>query len=350
MKKTENMKKYSALLLCLLLFISCGKEQQKEAKFQDEKGRFKVDFPTKPEIMQGTNHSFTNKIVIHSFKSTPKNDVNKSYELYYIDFPKSFTDTLSIERTYDFFNDFQMENIISKATESMGVLNIKILGYTGREFSWHNTETKMISKVHSYLVKNRVYVLTVTANEENRFNKAAQEFLESFELVNTEPFNASTAVVEKKAKTFTVTFPGPTEKRETEAPTNYGNGKIIAEAYQAKVKNAENVVLSVITLEYPDDITKTDDFNLENFYDELVETSLNNKQSKLISREEISKNGIKGIKTKEQLNVGGGTIILTQWAFLKRNILYSIQVGTTPENDKNAAMLAFYDSFEFVEL
>ncbi len=341
------MRIYSTIIVCLFALISCSQEQSNETKFQDEKGRFKVSFPSEPVTASESGEAEYGKITIYSFKSEPKNDDNLSYEVYYIDYPESFVDTLSDESVYALFNGSQETNINSENIQLIGTFNHDIQGYIGREFRWQYLETKVLSRARFYMVKNRMYILAVNTNEEDNFNVGINEFFESFELLNTEPSNREQVAEESVESIYKVNFPKSSETREMEVPTEYGNAQVVMEAYQPKLENDDNFAYMGMLLEYPEDITKTDGFNLENYFSDVVQAALAGRQSTLISQKEISINGIKGIEVKESFR--GGQIIIKSWTFLKGKFQIGLQVMTLPENDDNDSMNDFFDSFEFVE-
>ncbi len=321
--------------------------QNNTNKFQDKKGKFKIFFPAKPKITKQSGETEYGKITIYSFKSEPENDDNLSYEVSYLDYPESFADTLSIKSVYALFNGSQTTNITSDNIQLIGTFNHDILGYIGREFRWQDIETNEFFRVRFYMIKNRMYILAVNTKEENNFNVSINQFFESFELINTKPNPKEELLSKINEKIYSVKFPKAPEVREMEMPTEYGNAKIIAEAYQPKLNNDDNLIYMVTTLEYPEDITKTDNFNLDNYYSNVIQTALTGRQSSLISQKKILKNGIAGIEVKESFK--GGQIVIKQRTFLKGNLQIGIQVMTVSKNDKNESMNNFFDSFEFID-
>ncbi len=341
------MRVFLTMAICLCILFSCEHAQNKTTKFQDEKGKFKISFPTKPEIIKQSSETEYGKINTYSFKSEPKNDDNLSYEVHYLEYPESFTDTLNTKSTHALFNGTQTTNINSENIELTSSYNIKILGHLGREYRWKDNITSELMRVRLYMVSNRMYILIVKTNGKNNFNVGINQFFESFELINTEAKPEEQSQLEKKKKVYNVKFPKPTEIKEMESLTEYGNAKVIAEAYQPKLENDDNLIYMIATLEYPEDITKRDDFNLDAYYSSSVQSALAGRQSTLIGKKKISKNRITGIEVKESLK--DGQVVIKQRTFLKGNLKIAIQVMTIPSNDENDSMNAFLDSFEFVD-
>ena len=100
------------------------------------------------------------------------------------------------------------------------------------------------------------------------------------------------------------------------------------------------------SLEYSEDITQTDNFDLEEYYTNFIAAAMNARQSTLISQKKISKDGIVGVEVKESFQEGQKFI--RQQMFLKGNTLISIQVMTTSYRYGNKSMNTFFDSFEFI--
>ena len=341
------MKAYSIIVIYLFVLFSCVQAQNNTTKFQDKKGKFKISFPSKPKITTQSGETQYGDIITYSFKAEPKNDDNLSYEVHYLDYPKGFVDTLSTEGIYALFNGSQTTNIISDDIQSIGVFNKNLLGYVGREFRWQDVTTNKLSRVRFYLVNNRMYILAVNTKKEKNFNVSINQFFESFELVDTKPNSKKQAVSRKKEKVYKIKFPKATEIREMETPTEYGNAKLIGELYQPKLKDDDNLMYMVLVLEYPEDITKTSNFDLDNYYSNAIKTALANRQTTLISKKKVSKNGVLGIEVKESFR--GGQIMIKYVTFLKGNLQIGIQVMTTSENYGNKSMNDFFDSFEFID-
>lgn len=342
------MKIHILLLFFLGLLSSCAQTQKENINYENNKGRFKISFPVDPEITNESRITQYGKITKYSYIAKPNDDDNLSYEVYYLDYPNTIADTLSKKGIYSLFENSQKSFIKSDKVQSVGTSNHEILGYTGREYRWLDNETNILSRVRFYMVKNRMYILIVRTKQENNFNKKINQFFDSFEITDTEPNHIKEVEPKKNKKVFKINFPSKdTETREMEAPTEYGEANAIIEGYQPKLQNDDNIIYLVSTLEYPEDITQKDDFDINKYYSDVIQTATNNRQSKLISQKEIMKNGVAGIEFKESFK--GGQVIIKQRTFLKGNLQISIQVMTIPKNDENKSMNDFFNSFEFLD-
>ncbi|MEQ6124506.1 hypothetical protein AAON49_09915 [Pseudotenacibaculum sp. MALMAid0570] len=341
------MKKHPLIIVFISVLFSCTPVQKENGKFKNKEGRFKISFPSQPILSEKSGETEYGKLTNFSFKSVSKNDDNLSYQLSYLDYPLSFTDTLTVDHIYALFNGAQNTNINSKTAELIGVFNHKILGYTGREFRWKDTETKNLIRIRFYLVKNRMYILTVRTEEKNNFNVGINQFFDSFELINTESIANADASDVLSDEIFTISFPKEPENRELETPTDYGTAKTKAKSYQPKLKNDDNLIYVSAIQNYSKDITKTEGFNLEKYYSNKIQGTIIARQSALISKKKIIKNGIEGVEMKESFR--NGQIVIKTWMFLKGNLHISIQVMTIPKNDGNKAMNDFFNSFFFIK-
>ncbi|WP_338815777.1 hypothetical protein V9L05_22515 (plasmid) [Bernardetia sp. Wsw4-3y2] len=341
------MKVYLNLLVCIFVLFSCNQVKKGVNKFEDKKGRFKISFPTKPTLKEEPFTTLEGETTQYVFISEPKLDDNISYSVSYIDYPKEFTDIISTENTYNFFATFNSMALNSKKVELIGLLNQKVLGYTGREFRFKDIQTGMFSRTRMYLVDNRVYILTINTKEEKNFNLGINAFFDSFELINTQPNPKAEVQTENAEKIYTIKFNNPTEIKETEAVTEYGDVRIVLEGYQPKLENDENIAYMVSTLTYSQDITQNVGFDLDEYYLSIIRAGLNGRQSTLISKKEISVSGISGIETKESLKEG--KMMIKQRILLKGKSQIAIQVVTIPLKDENESMNEFLNSFKFIE-
>jgi hypothetical protein len=347
LQRMINMKIYSLLTIWFVLLAFHGQAQKSRINFKDEAGKFKISFPIEPRTTQQTGDTQFGTITTYSFRVEPPNDDNLSYDVHYLDYPEAFVDTLSKEEIFALFNGSQTSNFNSEDMELLGTFNHQVLGYPGREFRWHDMASNKFSRVRFFMVKNRMYLLAVNTEGGNNFNVSINQFFDSFELIDTEPNPDQQSKPESVAKVFEIKFPQATEIREVQTPSEYGETKVVAELYQPKLNNDDNLIYMVTTLEYPKDITQEENFDLEAYYTTVVDNALAGRQSSLISKTSISQNGISGIEVKESFR--GGQVVIKYRTFLKGNLQIGIQVMTIPSNDENASMKAFFDSFKFIE-
>ena len=333
------------VLMCFLAF-SCGFTQEKSQKFVSEKGKFKVDFPSTPKLSTNKITDNYGERMVYSYLSTPENDSNRSYEVRYIDFSQEALVDFEGNLIFDLFLSFA-KNGQGSSLETMGTLNKKIIGYTGREYRWQDSNSGQLSRMLFYMVRNRMYQLTVVTDEENNHNIYVDQFFDSFELIETKAkpeYEGQLRQGIDGVKSFVIDFPHPTEEREMETLTEYGNTKIFIKGSQHTPGDTENIGYTVTTMRYPKDITENDNFDLKKHYAELIQNGLRNRQSKLISQKEIELDGIRGIETKESFR--DGQIIITQQSFLKGDTQILVNVMTIPKNDDNMVMKAFFKSLK----
>ncbi|WP_281612920.1 hypothetical protein [Flammeovirga sp. SubArs3] len=331
----------------LVFFTSLSQAQNSKVDFKDEKGKFKICFPIEPEVSEKSGVTEYGEITTYSFKAEPEDDDNLSYDVYYLDYPQAFTDTLSTESVYALFYGSQMTNVNSDNIQLIGIFNHNILGYIGREYRWQDIKTNKFSRVRFFMVNNRMYILIVNTEGEKNFNLSINKFFDSFKLIDTTPNPNIQTSSEGVDKIFKIKFPKETEIRKMETPTEYGNTKVVVEFCQPKLVNDDNLIYMVTIIKYPEDITLTDNFDLDDYYSNVIQRALNGRQTTLISKNKVSENGISGIEMKESFR--DGQIVIKQKVFLKGNSQIALQVMTIPNNDDNKSMNSFFDSFEFIE-
>ena len=319
-------------------------QEPAEVKYRNEEGRFEVYFPSEPSLYSQKGESEVGELEFHLFIVEPQGDDNINYSVSYIDYPRGFTDTLSREELFEVLDKSLEDLIKNQQVSAIGTFNHYLIGYPGREYRLHYTKDNYFSRFRLYIVKDRLYILQVQTAPTNNFNKAINQFFNSFQLINT-PANDIEAPLNGKELNrsfFTIEFPGPTEVREIQSPSEYGLTKSVFEYHEPKTEADGNLGYFSGLIQYPSDITEAEDFDLETFYDTTTSNALQATQSSLIYSKEIEHNGIKGVENKQKFK--GGQIIITTRIFLVRDHLISLQLMTLPQNDGNDAMVKFFDS------
>ncbi|MEQ9426883.1 MAG: hypothetical protein RJQ09_20840 [Cyclobacteriaceae bacterium] len=341
------MYKVQLIISCCLLFISIQSQGQ-SSKFESTEGKFKISFPTDPERNIQIGETEYGEITIISFICKPSNDDNLQYSVNYLDYPESVIDTLADSNIYSLFDGSQITNFNTSSTELLGVFNEDVLGYKGREYRWQDYNSKTFSRNRFFLVGYRMYIISVTTDIDNNFNTGISNFLNSFELIQTDS-NLKKGNAKKNSSSdlnsYKISFPKQTKTRDMETPTDYGTANMKMIGCQPKLQNDDNYGYILKIIEYSKDITKTKKFSLNSYYDNVINFELKSRQSTIISREIITKNGVIGIEVIESFK--NGEILIKYQNFLKENKEYSIMVMTIPSNDNNKAMNDFFDSFEF---
>jgi hypothetical protein len=304
-------------------------------------------FPNLPKVSEKQVNSELGQTIIHSFIYKPdnQNDDNLSYQLYYLDYPKEYVDTLTIDEIYSLFNGGQISNLHDTTLTLTNSTNIDIHGHIGREYRWIDNKNGKLARVRFYLVDNREYILSVNTLTKNNFNLSINEFLNSFELFDTTRCTKYAANQNKIIGAYyNISFPGKTETRDIETPTIYGNSKSFVEAFQPKLVNDDNLIYMISVTNFPIDITANDTFNLSKYYEDAIQNVLISRQSSLISKKGITYNGIKGVEFKESFK--GGEILILNRTFLHKDRQIGLQVMTIPKNEDNSSMLRFMNSLE----
>lgn len=342
---------------CILIFLSFLYTQvfsqalshQPKEKYQNEAGRFKVAFPSPPEISNKKVNTDLGELVFHVFRLEPETDDNEKYEVSYMDYPEGFADSLSILDIYEVFNASQSSLASSPDIQALGTFDLFLMGYPGREYRWQFTKENYFRRLRFFMVKDRLYLLSVKTAPDNNFNKSINQFFNSFELINTPKKEGAAPLGDKELGNtfFSIEYPGPTESREIQTTTEYGQTKLIFEGYQPNPGDEPNLAYFTALMRYPMDITKTEGFDLESYYENVTANSLKATQSILINSKEIMLEGVKGVETKQ--NFKEGQIIITTRIFLIRDHQISLQVMSLRGQDGNEKMMKFIDSLKLLK-
>lgn len=334
--------KFYILILVFIFTTSC-RQAQEVVKYVNKEGRFEINFPTIPTIIKEDTTECGKEIPKTSFISKPSNNGNLEYRAHYFDLIESYTDTLMKKDIYTFLDRLQELNI--EKANLLTMINLKLLGYVGKEYKWQDKTTQMFFRTRLYLVRNRVYIIYVSTAKDNNFNSGINNYFDSFKLLDTKinP-KAEAENTEMQTKNFIADFPQTPEIKELEVESKYGIVKgTMYSCYDTKLLNDKNLFYVVSMMKYPIDITKIKDFNLENYYNETLDGSMKAVQSILISKNFIEIEGKKARQSKQSLK--NGQIITKERTVLQGNTAYTIQVMTTPENDENIEMNKFIESF-----
>jgi hypothetical protein len=329
--------------ICLLLAtFSALPAQNSEDFFTDSPGKFRVKFPSQPEESFQLFESSWGTVRLIEWTSAPEEDPNLEYKVSYVDYPDSITGKLNTEETETFFNEAQAARMNSETNELLGVFNHQIIGYTGREYRWHFKNPEKLFRERFFLVNNRLYMLSVSTSLDQNFNLGINQFLNSFELINTAPGTNETEKSEVKLK-FKVNFPKPTVLRDADGIGEFGPVKIRVEMCQVNMENDDNIAYLLTTAEYITDITQSEGFDLEQYFESQIENSLSGRQSTLVSKKRLNQSGMESMEWVETFR--GDALLVHQRIFLVENQLYNVGVITIADKDNNKSMLQFLDSF-----
>ncbi len=177
------MRKYILLLFTLLLaccLAACSaKPVPKE--FKSEAGRFSVVTPaTLTESVQQVETQAGNKLDLHIFNGL---EDEIAFIVAYNDYPPELTKPENAEAMLDGARDGAVSHSKGKLLSES---NIALEGHPGREIiiqTASEDQPPLITKTHLFVVKNRLYQVTVVAPRSRAGDKAVDDFLQSFKLL-----------------------------------------------------------------------------------------------------------------------------------------------------------------------
>jgi hypothetical protein len=147
--------------------------------YTSDEGMYTVYRPAKhPTGMTYKVKTNVGEIDVHTVSTVLKGVM---YEVSYCDFPKKFVQSNILDRVFA-ISCFRKGGIVKG--NFISKRSIMLNGYPGLEVRFYSP-SQIISKARMYLVKNRLYQLTVSTFEdrEDKFSMGSEEFFNSFRLL-----------------------------------------------------------------------------------------------------------------------------------------------------------------------
>lgn len=176
------MKKFFLPLITLMLaccLASCSAAPAPK-EFKSEAGRFSVTTPAQMQESVQPVETQSGKIDLHLF--TGQQD-EIAYIVGYCDYSPDLAKPENAEHMLDGARDGAVSNTKGKL---IGESSITLDGHPGREIGVQvapEDQPPMIIKGHFFMVKNRLYQVTVVAPRSRAQDKAVDDFLQSFKLL-----------------------------------------------------------------------------------------------------------------------------------------------------------------------
>lgn len=175
------MRKFAALSIFLILafcLASCSGPALKE--FKSEAGRFSVMTPVELQEEAKTLETEAGKIDLHLFAAQ---EDNIAYVIAYSDYPPENAPPDYAEKMLDGARNGAVGNTLGKLVSET---KISLSGYPGRELlieTRGEDRPPSIIKGRLFMVKNRLYQVTVVAPWGKAGDKIIDDFLQSFKLL-----------------------------------------------------------------------------------------------------------------------------------------------------------------------
>ena len=166
--------------LVLLFFMAgvnsvSGADEPQWKEFAPKEGRFKVLMPGTPKQDMAEAESDFGKGVLHM---NTVQAVKTMYGANYCDFPSEIK-KVPLKQVFDSSRDGAVANLKGKLASEM---DIKLDKYLGREIQIDVQGGKQLFRARVYLVDQRLYQVVVFGTKEAATSKAADKFLDSFQV------------------------------------------------------------------------------------------------------------------------------------------------------------------------
>lgn len=222
---------------------------------------------------------------------------------------------------------------------------IELNGYPGKEFKWKCIKSNRDLIYRYYLVKNKLYELSVVCNDNQNNNGSINRFFSSFKLLNETDGHFKIPIQSGKRKSQ-ITFPGKTTDTYRLVDTDFGKISIDIRTYTPVGEN-DNLLYMLTESGYNTDVVdEKDPIALNDFYIKHMEKAISSANGVLMTLTDVNYKNYAGKEFR--FHVRNETSIFVYRSFMINHCLYSIVVATNAEKDNNAAMKSFFDSFDVV--
>ena len=175
------------LLLFSIFLLFCSFTTVKWYVCNSEAGKFKIEFPAKPQQNEKIVNTPSGPMQMHllMFDGDQADEGNKLYMLMYSDYPESVISSGKSKSLVDTFFKNAIEGAIHNIQGTLlSVENTNVKNYPGRIVKTSFSTGKGIMEMRMYLVKNRMYILEVGYQKGQLNTTSQQHFFNSFTLTN----------------------------------------------------------------------------------------------------------------------------------------------------------------------
>ena len=167
------------LVLFLVVFMSSAVNSQEPTwkEFSSPEGRFSVLLPGTPTKTTQKVNSDLGVITLYLFTF---NQENISYNVTCSDYPESIFKIKSIDKFLDDYRDGAVAGVRGKLVSET---KISLGTYPGREVIIEVNDGRILACIRFYMVKTRLYQVSVATQKENPQLTNVTRFLESFKLL-----------------------------------------------------------------------------------------------------------------------------------------------------------------------
>ena len=179
------MKYTPRILLASLFFLLCSFAAGKWVLFENAAGKFKIEFPVKPQENVKSVNTPSGPMLMHifMFDGDQAEEGNKLYLAMYSDYPEKVINSGKPKNIIDTFFNNAINGAVNNIHGTLvSVEKTSIKGYPGRSIKASFSNGKGNMDMRMYLVKNRIYTLEVGYQKGQLNTTSEQHFFNSFAL------------------------------------------------------------------------------------------------------------------------------------------------------------------------
>jgi hypothetical protein len=193
--RTPGKKTIGITIIVAIISVACNSgtgyiETAKWTNFISEDGRFKIEFPQKPNEATKVAKTKLGEIILHyySYDASTDDDNKDNIFVYYVsyaDYPESIVDSNDIEFISHLLRD-ETEGMANSLHGKLEHLTTeRIMNYPGEssEITFNLDDKQIVCKQKCFLVKNRMYRILVHTVAAEGLNKSAEHFFSAFQLI-----------------------------------------------------------------------------------------------------------------------------------------------------------------------
>ncbi len=338
------LKLLQVILALVASFSAQAQPNWKRYEFADQ--HFSIEVPYAPNLSIDTLKLNNEPLLGYRFEVRVQDSLheNSFYGFGVTEYPAKLISSDSSEALIEGYlastQNFLAEN---NQFELVSANLINVHGYLGKNFKWKNQKTGTFLQSRVLLLQNRLYQLLLVSRKGQEFNENISRFLESFQAIGIPKGNYQLPVAEEH--NFSVAFPGqPTTKTQTVDSDLGGRLTLNMLLYEAE-QPSENLAFMAAQVRYPPNVIDVSSpQSLNTFYGKSIQGSIKSLNAEFVSVVDISYQKHPGKEYRCQLMDGKALCVYR--IFFINDHLYTVGVITTHENDKNASLVKFLDSFQ----
>jgi hypothetical protein len=313
-------------------------------EYVNESYKFTIDFFQTPDFSVDSSVFNDSPLITYFWElnvDDPQHE-NIYYSVSQVNYPPDFIHSDSLFPVIEGFINSTQNSLIGD--DSYNLISASLVqkhGYPGKVFKWKNN-SNIFLEFHVYLVKNKLFELSVVSRAGENHNQFISMYFDSFELISIPKGNYYLPGYANE-RTIMIVFPEvPSEQTKT-VDSEYGKLSLDIQILEPEVR-VDNMVYIAMEAKYPSGMFDPGDSGeLNTFYKKAIDGSINLVNGELISISDVFYRDKPGKEYRCYFS-GGQALMVYRYFFINDNF-YSIGVITLPEKDKNNGMIKFFDSF-----